>query len=107
MGAQWWPVHRLVTAAARRRGCGRRRRVHGCAPAATERDPSPTINRVAKVARGQRNKTLFGATADVAKQGDVDDDMVEALETAVGSDELTESKGRGVPGVCGRPRGTA
>ncbi len=28
---------------------GRRRRVEGCAPAATERDPSPTINRVAKV----------------------------------------------------------
>ena len=54
---------------------------------------------MAKVARGQRNKTLLGATADVAKQGDVDDDMVEALETAVGSDELTESKGRGVPGV--------
>jgi len=40
------------------------------------------INRLANAPRGRRNKTLFGATLDAAKQGDLDDDMVEALEGA-------------------------
>ena len=40
------------------------------------------INRVAKAARGSRNRTLFGATLDAAKQGDLDDDMIAALEGA-------------------------
>jgi hypothetical protein len=37
---------------------------------------------VAKAARGYRNKTLYGATLDAAKQGDLDDAMYQALETA-------------------------
>lgn len=40
------------------------------------------INRVAKAPEGQRNRTLYGAARDAARQGDLDTDMVEKLADA-------------------------
>jgi hypothetical protein len=48
------------------------------------------INRVAKAPEGQRNRTLFGAAKDAARQGDLDIDMVDKLADAAASAGLHE-----------------
>lgn len=40
------------------------------------------VNRVSKASWGQRNRTLFGAAKDAARQGDLDDDLANALTDA-------------------------
>ena len=43
---------------------------------------SALINRVAKAPEGQRNRTLYGAARDAARQGDLDTDMADKLTDA-------------------------
>jgi hypothetical protein len=72
------------------------------------------INRVAKAPEGERNRTLYGAAKDAARQGDLDTDMANKLSDAAvaaglqdGEIAATISSAAGAEGVDIEPPATA